>query len=103
MQEQDDDPLVTDPVIHRTVQADKAEPIRVAGPSSIFSWDGCSIMRPTRQRKDEAALIRVVRHEDGVRCERILPQETDEWKEREQARRARQVIPSARRKLDNKG
>lgn len=68
-------------------------PIRPkADSSSIFSGNPARVRLPAAAPLDQTLLL--VRREAGsVVVERRQPHETDEWKEREQARRARQKPP----------
>ena len=100
----DDDPLVKLPVVHRLVPAAGRPLPTDSRVSSVFAEGSARALAASaaaerERRKAEGAtrpekpLYRVSRAEGVTRCERILPQETDEWAEREAARRARQKPP----------
>ena len=87
--------------VHAFVPALDAAPLVTRGPCSIFAMadamtaaDG--LQEPEKHGgpdSDKTAPYRVERDGDRVRVVRLLPEETDEWKERERARRARQRPP----------
>jgi len=53
--------------------------------------------------REAKPLYRVNRGNGVTTCERILPQETDEWAEREAARRARQKPPKPGKAAKTRG
>ena len=89
----DDDPLISAPMIRRTVSAADAEPLPVRTGGFIFDLADLSLSSPSIAPHAQAPLTRIERTDTGVRCTRILPQDTAEWQERERARRARQRPP----------
>lgn len=112
--ESDDDPLVKLPIIHRIVSAADRDLPRTFGVCSVFSEGSAAALAASAaaerdRRKAEGAarqekpLYRVKRQEGVIRCERILPQETDEWAEREAARRARQKPPKPGKGMKTRG
>jgi hypothetical protein len=54
--------------------------------------------RASSGQPEAAPLVRIIRDGDRTRCERLQPQETEEWQLREAARRARQVLPKPPKK-----
>ena len=88
----DDDPLITAPIVHRTVSANGAIPLTVKAPASV--WDMAAMAFSIKAAPvEKRAIVRVVRGEGVIRCVRIMASETQEYKEREIARRARQRPP----------
>jgi hypothetical protein len=77
---------------HRVVTATEAKPLKVKAPASVFGL-ATNPVKFRFQPAGKPAITKVERKDGLVRCVRILEQETDEWKEREAARRARQVLP----------
>lgn len=102
--EEDEDILVTSPVIKRIVKASEAEPIQIKGPASIFDMAHLSKLVTVRmERPQEGASFRRIARDGGVtRCVRIQEQDTVEWQEREAARRARQRPPKPTAKAKTK-
>jgi len=89
----EDDELVTAPIIHRTVSANTAKPLIIKAPTSIFNM-GADVFRLKGPiEKAEKKLMRVERGDGVVRCVQILEQDTQEWKDREEHRRAKQRPP----------
>lgn len=101
--EQDDDPLVTAPIIRRIIPASEASPLNITGPASIFDMQAPVTVKMER-RQDAPTFREVIRDGDVVRCKRLQEQDTTEWQEREAARRARQrpPKPSERAKTKSK-
>lgn len=91
---------------HTWVPATARKPPKITAPRSIFE---AAAFEPKAVRmrgaQCEAPRARkVVEIADGVhRHIALLPQETDEWAERERARRARQVPPKAPKGARTKG
>jgi hypothetical protein len=83
---------VNDGFTHRVVVATDAKPLKVSAPVSVFGL-ATHPVNLRLQTGGKQAITRVERKDGLVRCVRILEQDTDEWKEREAARRARQVLP----------
>lgn len=102
IRDDEEDPLVLAPVVHEWVRASEcAAPVTTA-PSSIFAFaagQGSLAIRSFRPTDDpkgvrEAKHGDIYRDDDGtVRHIRKDYTDTDEWKEKERARRARQIIP----------
>jgi len=103
-EDQDEDILVTSPVIKRIVKAAEAAPLQIKGPASIF--DMAHLSKPVTvrmERPQEGASFRRIARDVGVtRCVRIQEQDTAEWQEREAARRARQRPPKPTAKAKTK-
>lgn len=103
-EDQDEDILVTAPIIKRIVSAAEAAPLPVKGPASIF--DMAHQPKPITvrmERPQEGATFRRIARDGGVtRCVRIQEQDTAEWQEREAARRARQRPPKPTAKAKTK-
>lgn len=89
----EDDPLAAVPIIHRIVSAAGAPSIALMGPVSVFDMWRSPVTLAKRKPEAVQHITRVERTESGVRCIRILPQETAEWQIKEAARRARQTPP----------
>lgn len=98
----DDDPFCASPVIHRVVHASRARPPQTSGIRSVF--DMASSARALQlvqvhhlnSGDEEASRLRYSRtiREAGVtRHIAMRYDETEEWAERERARRARQKVP----------
>jgi hypothetical protein len=94
------------PPVRLVVSAAGRQPPKTVAPRSIFDVAGSSIPR-TRLRSAECPVQRarkVVELGDGHRRHiALLPQETEEWAERERARRARQRPPKPSEKMRRKG
>lgn len=84
----------------------KPAPVSTA-PASIFALGAAEAprirLRPASCAPEPAPLLRVVRDGDRVVCHRLRPQDTEEWQEREAARRARQVVPRPPKKARTVG
>lgn len=89
----DSDPWSDAPIIHRLISAKDAKPIAVSAPISVFAMGLVQLAQVKMQPAGKAAITRVVRTDGVVKCIRIIEQETDEWKVREAARRAKQIVP----------
>lgn len=66
--------------------------------ASVFDLAAGAPRIPLRPRgaasaETDRSVLRIIRDGDRTRCERLLPQETDEWQQREAARRAKQKLP----------
>lgn len=94
MDSQDDD-ICLWPVNHRTVSAALAPPLHPAGPRSVFELDACPVKLRRRLAQDaRPAVGRRIEHAGNITRLVTFPLcETDAWKEREEARRARQTPP----------
>lgn len=108
--ERDDDTAFDFPT-HAFVPASRAAPVVTIAPASIFAM--ADAMRTAKDQRNpgrfdaaagfQPAPYRVERDGDRVRVVRLLPGETDEWKERERARRARQRPPKPVRRAKTRG
>lgn len=98
--EPDEIPEEGDYPVRVMVSALEAPALNVCGVSSIFSLaDNPDIFKQKAFAKREGPVMRRVICESGVlRHLTILPQETEEWAEREKARRARQRPPRPSKK-----
>ncbi len=90
--DEQEDRLVTDPIIHRILSAVEAEPIKTSAPRSIFDTSN-GFLQIKMPQQGKRALTKIEIIEGVTRSTRILPQETLEWKEKEAQRRARQIVP----------
>lgn len=97
--------------VHLVVNAAERKPLKVLGPTSVF---GAAAYLPKLARGGRRAALCareaaqrasiVVELEDGGRRHiAIRIQETAEWKERDEARRARQIPPKAPKEMRGKG
>lgn len=102
--EDEDDALVTAPIIHAWVSAAEAPPPKTRAPRSIFDLAASQVIaeamcrrgfRATPEPKtiQQAAHKQVTREGSVTRCTRLHHTDTTEWQEREAARRARQKVP----------
>ena len=89
----EDDPLAAVPIIQRLTSASEAAPMLPRGPVSVFDMARAPVTLAPTRAQEARALTRIERTDAGVRCIRILPQETAEWQIKEAARRARQTPP----------
>lgn len=90
---EDDDPLIYAPAIQRTVPASSVAPIAVTCASSVWALAFAPIQikqKPVEPKKVPRKLIDTGK---GFRAVRIMEAETLEWREREEARRAKQTPP----------
>lgn len=91
--EEEDDPLITAPVSQRTVPAAQAEPIAIKCPSSVWGLAAMPITIKTKAAEAKKIHRKVVDTGKGFRAVRIMESETQEYKDREEARRAKQTPP----------
>ena len=89
----DSDPWSDAPIIHRLISAKDAKPITVTAPSSVFAMGLIQLAAVKMQPAGKAPITRIERKDGVTKCVRIMESETDEWKIREAARRAKQVVP----------
>lgn len=90
---EDDDPLIYAPAIQRTVPASSVAPMAVTCASSVWALALAPIQikqKPVEPKKVPRKLIDTGK---GFRAVRIMEAETQEWREREEARRAKQTPP----------
>lgn len=90
--EEVEDALVTEPVCHRIINAVDAAPLSVKGPCSVWAM-AVTPLEIKQQTQPKRSLISVERIDGVIRCLRIMASETQEYKEREIARRDRQRPP----------
>jgi hypothetical protein len=96
---------------HAVVKAGDAAPVATRAPSSIFTMADAMKAAKSLQKHGRfgAAAVfepppyRVERDGDRVRVVRLLPEETDEWKERERVRRAKQRPPKPTARAKTRG
>lgn len=82
------------PFTHIIVSATKAEPIKCKGPSSVFDLASGAFGPLFRAPKNHTpVLYRVKRHDGVTRVQKVQIQDTQEWKDREASRRAKQRPP----------
>lgn len=112
--EDEDDALVTAPIIHAWVSAQDCPPPKTRAPRSIFDLAASQVIaeamcrrgfRPDPEPKtiQQAAHKQVVREGGVTRCTRLHHTDTTEWQEREAARRARQKVPKPPKKAKTIG
>jgi hypothetical protein len=100
----DDDPLILAPIIHNIVKASDCTPPATIAPRSVFDLAGHQVVAKAMRRKHEPreerprqiqteTHLRVTKEFGITRVVRMHHTETEEWKERETARRARQIVP----------
>lgn len=90
------------PFVHRWRPAAECEPPQVSA-RSVFDLPGVSVQTLKRLaaslkqhgRTGHDAVFKVERDGDVTRRLRVQPQDTEEWQQREAARRARQTVPRA--------
>jgi predicted component of type VI protein secretion system len=103
----DDDPFVSAPIVHRVVLALEAEPPQTTGIRSVFDLPAVVLSKPPGPEKPEPAAQprygRTVRELGVTRHIAMRHDETEEWQERERARRARQRVPRPSRKARTRG
>jgi hypothetical protein len=96
---------------HAVVKAVEVAPVATRAPSSIFTMADAMKAAKGLQKHGrfgaaagfEPPPYRVERDGDRVRVVRLLPEETEEWKERERVRRAKQRPPKPVRKAKTRG
>lgn len=103
--EDEDDPFVTSPIVHRLVPAHLTPPPETSGIRSIFDFAATVLTVPDKAKRrappvePQPLSIQAQRHgrtvrEVGVtRHVAMRHDETEEWQERERQRRARQRVP----------
>lgn len=91
--EGDDDPLVTAPMVRRTVDAATARREKCRAPTSVFDLAHRPVAVKLEGHDTRAAIYRTSTLDGVTRCVRVREQETEEWQEKETARRARQKPP----------
>jgi surface antigen len=81
----------------RSVDAHAAPRVEVCAPRSVFDLAafGGTLRVRLRQEPEPTVRTRIVRDEDSgvIRSERVAAMDTEEWREAERARRARQKPP----------
>lgn len=91
--DEQDDPLIAAPMVQRTVSAKDAAPMVIKGPCSVWAMAFTPLEAKRTAPPAKRALTKVERIDGLVRCVRIIESETQEYKEKEVARRARQTPP----------
>lgn len=87
------------PIVHSIVRAEDCGAPFISGPTSVFDLASAAFqLRTPPGQADRSSNVMVVTREAGiVRCQVVRFAETDEGMERERQRRARQVVPRARK------
>ena len=87
------------PVVHSIVRAADCLPPQCAGPVSVFSLGESAIqLRTPLNYSDKRWNAVVVTRDTGVvRCSAVRFAETEEGMEKERQRRARQIVPKAKK------
>lgn len=87
------------PIVHSIVRAEDCCAPLLAGPTSIFNLATTGMQLRTRLSTPEKSRnVMVVTREQGVvRCQVVRFAETEEGMERERQRRARQIVPKAKK------
>ncbi|MDB5779973.1 MAG: hypothetical protein JWP93_2338 [Polaromonas sp.] len=89
-----DDEIDLWPVIHHLVSAADAPPLKLTGPVSVFCLADAAIEWGFQELPQLRQMGYRIERSPGVLRYTPLPlHETAEWKEREAARRARQIVP----------
>jgi len=99
----EEDELVTAPIIHRIVSAESVKPLEIKAPTSIFNMGANVFKLKGPAEKLTKKLMKVERIDGLVKCTQILEQDTLEWREREEQRRARQKPPKPGAKYKTMG
>lgn len=89
----DDDPWVATPIVHRTVSAKGAAPLSVRAPSSVWDMAFTPVTLKRQAEPERRAITRVERVDGVVKCVRIMENETEDYRTRETNRRAKQKPP----------
>ncbi|WP_066471199.1 hypothetical protein [Comamonas terrae] len=87
------------PIVHSIVRADEAQALQVTGPTSVFDLAMTGLrMRTALSAPEKSRNVKVVTRAEGVvRCQVVRFAETEEGQEKERQRRARQIVPRARK------
>lgn len=90
---------------HTRIRATDAPAPKVRAPASVFDLALCPVrVRMAQTSPDTGSSTRIVREPNGlVRVTRVAIQETDEWRERERIRRAKQKPPKPSKAAKTKG
>lgn len=90
---EDDDPLIYAPAIQRTVPASSVASIAVTCASSVWALAFAPIQIKQKPVEPKRVHRKLIDTGKGFRAVRIMECETQEWREREEARRAKQTPP----------
>lgn len=87
------------PVVHSIVRAQDCCAPLLAGPTSVFdlAFTGFNLRTPTAAPEKNRNVMVVTRGNGVVRCQVVRFAETEEGLEKERQRRARQIVPRARK------
>ncbi len=87
------------PIVHSIVRAGETSAPEVTGPTSVFDLATRQLrLRAELATPEKSRNVMVVTRADGVvRCQVVRFAETEEGQEKERQRRARQIVPRARR------
>ncbi|WP_417285052.1 hypothetical protein [Comamonas sp.] len=87
------------PVVHSMVRAEDCSAPLLAGPTSVFDLaaTGLQLRAPPTTPEKNSNVMLVTRGNGVVRCQVVRFSETDEGMEKERQRRARQIVPRARK------
>ena len=87
------------PIVHSIVRAEDCTAPLFNGPTSVFDLAAMPLqMRVAPSAPEKSKNVKVVTREEGiVRCQVVRFAESDEGQEKERLRRARQIVPRARR------
>ena len=99
----DDDTGESFPVFRLIVSAKDAKPLKIKGPCSVWDMAARPVKLKCRKESTKPAAKRIESIDGILKCVRIEAGETLEAREKEAARRARQVIPKPPRKAKTVG
>lgn len=87
------------PVVHSIVRAEDCCAPLLAGPTSVFNLaaTGMQLRSPISTPEKSRNVMVVTREQGVVRCQVVRFAETEEGMERERQRRARQIVPKAKK------
>lgn len=87
------------PIVHSIVRAEDCCAPMLAGPTSIFNLavTGMQLRTPISTPEKSRNVMVVTREQGVVRCQVVRFAETEEGMERERQRRARQIVPKAKK------
>lgn len=87
------------PIVHSIVRAEDASAPEVLGPTSVFDLGTRQLrLRAELAAPEKSRNVKVVTRDAGVvRCQVVRFAETEEGQEKERQRRARQIVPRARK------
>ncbi len=87
------------PIVHSIVRAEDCCAPMLAGPTSVFNLaaTGMQLRTPISTPEKNRNVMVVTREQGVVRCQVVRFAETEEGMERERQRRARQIVPKAKK------